>query len=70
MDAFKKNFLTILKSCTGHLPRGKRIEIWFQDEARSGQKNGVVRQGAKRGARQHYAQRLAFRGNLEGSKNR
>lgn len=46
-----KNFPTILKSHTGHLPRDKRIEIWFQDEARIGQKNGVVWQWAKRGTR-------------------
>ncbi len=30
---------------------GTPIEIWFQDEARIGQKNGVVRQWAKRGSR-------------------
>ena len=29
----------------------KKIEIWFQDEARIGQKNGLVRQWAKRGTR-------------------
>ena len=34
-----------------HLPRHKPIEIWFQDEARIGQKNGLVRQWAKRGTR-------------------
>ncbi len=37
-----------------HLPPradGKRLEIWFQDEARIGQKNGLVRQWAKRGTR-------------------
>lgn len=34
-----------------HLPRHKPIEIWFQDEARIGQKNGVVRQWARRGTR-------------------
>ena len=37
-----------------HLParaRGRTIEIWFQDEARIGQKNGLVRQWAKRGTR-------------------
>ena len=28
-----------------------RIEIWFQDEARIGQKNGLVRQWARRGTR-------------------
>jgi len=27
------------------------IEIWFQDEARIGQKNGLVRQWATRGTR-------------------
>jgi transposase len=31
--------------------RGKPIEIWFQDEARIGQKNGLVRQWARRGSR-------------------
>jgi transposase len=30
---------------------GKPIEIWFQDEARIGQKNGIVRQWARRGSR-------------------
>ena len=33
------------------LPKGKLIEIWFQDEARIGQKNGLVRQWARRGSR-------------------
>jgi DDE superfamily endonuclease len=31
--------------------RKKKIEIWFQDEARIGQKNGIVRQWARRGTR-------------------
>ena len=35
----------------GHLPKRKSIEIWFEDEARIGQKNGIVRQWAKRGTR-------------------
>jgi hypothetical protein len=29
----------------------KAIEIWFQDEARIGQKNGIIRQWARRGTR-------------------
>lgn len=29
----------------------KKIEIWFQNEARIGQKNGLVRQWARRGTR-------------------
>jgi hypothetical protein len=33
------------------LPSNKPIEIWWQDEARIGQKNGIVRQWAKRGTR-------------------
>jgi len=33
------------------VPKGTPVEIWFQDEARIGQKNGVVRQWAKRGSR-------------------
>ena len=33
------------------LPKTKRIEIWFQDEARLGQKNGRARIWAKRGTR-------------------
>ena len=32
-------------------PRRKPVEIWFQDEARIGQKNGIVRQWARRGTR-------------------
>ena len=33
------------------MPEATPIEIWFQDEARIGQKNGQVRQWAKRGRR-------------------
>lgn len=39
---------------SAHLPRtakGKPLEVWFQDEARIGQKNGLVRQWARRGTR-------------------
>ena len=35
----------------GGLTRRKPIEIWFQDEARIGQTNGLVRQWARRGTR-------------------
>ena len=50
MEAFKK-LSRILSVHTGPLPKGKPIEIWFQDEARIGQKNGIVRQWARRGTR-------------------
>ncbi len=33
------------------MTRRKKIEVWFQDEARIGQKNGLVRQWARRGTR-------------------
>ena len=33
------------------MTRKTKIEIWFQDEARIGQKNGLVRQWARRGTR-------------------
>ncbi len=33
------------------MPRRKPIELWFQDEARIGQKNGLVRQWTRRGTR-------------------
>jgi hypothetical protein len=35
----------------GDIAMRKPIEIWFQDEARLGQKNGLVRQWARRGTR-------------------
>jgi hypothetical protein len=35
----------------GDIAMRKRIEIWFQDDARLGQKNGLVRQWARRGTR-------------------
>jgi DDE superfamily endonuclease len=35
----------------GDIAMRKPIEIWFQDEARIGQKNGLVRQWARRGTR-------------------
>jgi len=33
------------------LPKGRRIEVWFQDEARIGQKNGRTRIWARKGSR-------------------
>ena len=49
-----------------HLPEGTPVEIWFQDEARIGQKNGLVYQWAKKGSRprqpkdQRYANAYLF----------
>ena len=33
------------------MPGATPLEIWFQDEARIGQKNGIIRQWARRGSR-------------------
>lgn len=35
----------------GHLPKSKPVEIWFQDEARLGQKNPHTRLWARKGTR-------------------
>src|SRR3954470_858725 len=40
----QKNLPTALKPPFPDLRAGKPIEIWFQDEMRLGQKNGIVRQ--------------------------
>ena len=48
------------------LPEGTPIEVWFQDEARIGQKNGLVYQWARKGSRprqpkdQRYANAYLF----------
>ena len=48
------------------VPADTPIELWFQDEARIGQKNGIVRQWARRGSRprqpadQRYANAWLF----------
>jgi len=46
-----KNFPKTLNAHLGAVAARKPIEIWFQDEARIGQKNGLVRQWARRGTR-------------------
>src|SRR3954454_24957065 len=47
----QKNFPATLSAHVGDIAMRKPIEIWFQDEARLGQKNGLVRQWARRGTR-------------------
>src|SRR5277367_5386 len=48
---FQKNFPRALKAHVDGLPETTPVEIWFEDEARIGQKNGQVRQWARRGTR-------------------
>ncbi len=51
LEAFKKNFPDALAKVRQGVAAGKRVEVWFQDEARVGQKNGITRRWAKRGSR-------------------
>jgi transposase len=50
-EAFKKNFADILGEALPDVARGRPIEIWFQDEARVGQKGTLTRLWARRGSR-------------------
>jgi transposase len=48
---FKKNFPALVAQVVSTLAPGTPVEIWFQDEMRVGQKNGLVYQWAKKGSR-------------------
>ena len=50
IEAFKKTSRALKAHLEG-LPETTPVEIWFEDEARIGQKNGQVRQWARRGTR-------------------
>ncbi len=50
IEAFK-NFPRALAAHPAGVTRKTKIEIWFQDDARAGQNNGLVRQWARRGRR-------------------
>src|SRR5260370_13222528 len=45
----QKNFAASLDAIAEREAAGKPIEIWFQDEARIGQKNKITRRSARRG---------------------
>ncbi len=45
------NFPAELAKVRARLPAGTEIELWFQDEARVGQKNKITRRWARRGTR-------------------
>ena len=51
VEAFKKTSRARVTAHLEGLPETTPVEIWFADEARIGQKNGQVRQWAKRGTR-------------------
>ena len=46
-----RGFAAELAKVKAILPKGTPIEIWFQDEARVGQKNTITRRWARRGTR-------------------
>ncbi|MCH8184359.1 MAG: IS630 family transposase [Proteobacteria bacterium] len=51
IEAFKKKFPALVADIARRKAAGARIEIWFQDEARIGQKNKITRRWARRGTR-------------------
>ena len=51
VEAFKKNFPAELAKIRARLPKGVEIELWWQDEARIGQKNKLTRRCSRRGTR-------------------
>ena len=62
VEAFKKNFPAELAKIRARLfPKGVEIELWWQDEARIGQKNKLTRRWARRGNAPAGAPRPAHR---------
>jgi hypothetical protein len=47
----KKDFPSRVAEIVSQLAAGTPIELWFQDEMRVGQKNGLTYQWAKKGTR-------------------
>ena len=69
-----KNFPRALKAHIDGLPETTPVEIWFEDEARIGQKNGQgsamgqARNAAKAARRPALRQRLSVRRDLPGTR--
>ncbi|MDP6563511.1 MAG: IS630 family transposase [Alphaproteobacteria bacterium] len=51
LEDFKKNFPAEVAEIRAKLPANTKIELWWQDEARIGQKNKITRRWARRGSR-------------------
>ena len=49
--AFKENFADLVAEVLPDRAKGKPLEVWFQDEARVGQKGTLTHIWAKRGTR-------------------
>ena len=57
----KKVFPQAVARQVDRLPEGTAVEIWWQDEMRLGQKNGLVRQWARTGTRPRQLRALGYR---------
>ncbi|MFP6771603.1 MAG: IS630 family transposase, partial [Alphaproteobacteria bacterium] len=51
LEDFKKNFPAEVAEIRAKLPANTAIELWWQDEARIGQKNKITRRWARKGSR-------------------
>ncbi|HZI75776.1 MAG TPA: IS630 family transposase [Gemmatimonadales bacterium] len=51
LELFKKGLPATLETIRAGLPNGTPLELWWQDEARVGQKNKIARRWARRGTR-------------------
>ena len=51
IDAFKKNFPAVIASLHARIGPAVPLDIWWQDEARVGQKNKITQRWAKQGTR-------------------
>ena len=51
IPAFKSGFRQLVKDKTAHVPKGTPIQVWFQDEARIGEKNNRAKIWAPVGER-------------------
>jgi transposase len=60
-EAFKKKFWRVMEKCAADHPKAKRFEVWFQDEARVGQKGRVTRRWHRRGERPRMVKDQGYR---------
>jgi hypothetical protein len=57
----KKGFAAALAEVTAAHPQAQRIEVWFQDQARVGQKGRIVRRWYQRGVRPRMVKDQRYR---------
>lgn len=59
--SFKAKFWRVMEKCASDHPEAKRFEVWFQDEARVGQKGRVTRRWHRRGERPRMVKDQGYR---------